>query len=97
MGDAKSYMASAAAVSRSLDGLNAKFVAFNANMSRFVLLPLTIMGGLSVAQFARMDQAMTKSLSIMGDMSSVMRNDLQQAAIDLTMETNQRLNKIAEG
>ena len=97
MGDAKSYMASAAAVSRSLDGLNAKFVAFNANMSRFVLLPLTIMGGLSVAQFARMDQAMTKSLSIMGDMSSVMRNDLQQAAIDLSMVTNLSQNKIAEG
>ncbi len=97
MGDARSYLAASAAVSRSMDAISAKARAMGIALTKFVALPLAAIGGMSVVAFAKMDKAMTKSLSIMGDVSDTMRNDLQQEAIRLAMVTNISQDKIAEG
>lgn len=97
MGDARSYLAASAAVSRSMDVITAKARAMGLALTKFVALPLAAIGGMSVVAFAKMDKAMTKSLSIMGDVSDTMRNDMQQEAIRLAMVTNISQEKIAEG
>lgn len=58
LGDASGYQ-------KMLAGAQKRLKAFGTTMSMYVTAPLAIMGGMAVREFAKFDQAMTESTSIM--------------------------------
>lgn len=98
LGNAASYMVAAAAVQKSLTSISAQAKATSAAMLAVRSVMATgLVGAASLVSFAKMDKAMTQSLAIMGDMSNFMRNDMQQAAIDLSLTSSLSMDKLAEG
>ncbi len=55
-------------------------------MTMMVTLPLAIIGGTAVKAFASFDDAMVKSLAIMGDVSSGMQAHMREVALTLSKE-----------
>jgi len=52
--------------------------------------------GFSIREFAKFDDAMTRSTAIMGDMSDTMRTDMEQAARDVAKSTRFTAEQAAE-
>lgn len=64
----------------SLDRVAAKMEQVGMTLTRRVTAPIMALGGLAVREFGNFDAAMTQSLAIMGNVSSAMRNEMEQAA-----------------
>lgn len=98
LGNAASYMVAAAAVQKSLAGIAGQAKATTLAMTAVrSVMASGLVGAASLVAFAKMDKAMTQSLAIMGDVSDMMRNEMQQAAIDLSLSTSLSMDKLAEG
>ena len=59
-------------------------------------VPLAGLAAVSTKSFASFDQAMTQSLAIMGEVSSVLRDDMASAARELATETTFSAKEIGE-
>ena len=73
-----------------------KLKSFGRNMSQYVTLPLTAMGGAAVKSFGSFDSAMQKSLAIMDDVSEGMRDKMAGAAREVSQITTTSSTKAAE-
>jgi TP901 family phage tail tape measure protein len=56
----------------------------------------TAIAGFSIREFAKFDDAMTKSTAIMGDLSDAMRKDMSDAARQVALETTFAADQAAE-
>lgn len=56
----------------------------------------TAIAGFSIREFAKFDEAMTKSTAIMGDLSDGMRKDMSDAARQVALETTFAADEVAE-
>lgn len=65
-------------------------------LTRSVTLPLTVMGGVAVNEFAKFDKAMTKSLSIMEGVSESMKKEMESQAKVLGSTTVNSADKVAD-
>ncbi|WEL29847.1 Phage tail tape measure protein [Haloferax volcanii] len=65
-------------------------------MTAGITAPLVAMGGLAVRETANFDQAMQKSIAVMGDVDEAMREDLEQTARDVATTTTQSHQQAAE-
>lgn len=71
--------------------------AAGAKMTAAVTIPLTALGAASVKAFADFDDAMTKSVSIMGKVSAEQRKELEDTARSISRSTATSAAKLAEG
>lgn len=65
-------------------------------LTKYVTLPLVALGVLSVRSFAKFDGAMTRSLAIMGDVSTQMRQDMTSLAQDLSTQSTFAARELGE-
>jgi len=57
-----------------------KVKRIGADITKYIVAPLSIVGGFSVKAFANFDSAMTKSLAIMGNVTPQMRRQMEDVA-----------------
>jgi len=81
--------------STDLKKLSKNVTSLGRTVSR-VSIPLALLGGLAIKTFSDFDSAMTKSLSIMGEVSEAMRKDMVKAAIELSKKTTFSAKQIAD-
>lgn len=64
--------------------------------SKFVASSMTAIAGFSIREFAKFDDAMTKSTAIMGDLTDAMRTDMEQAAREVAKTTSFAASEAAD-
>ena len=64
--------------------------------SKIVASSLTAIAGFSIREFAKFNDSMVKSTAIMGDLSDVMRTDMEQAARDVAKTTSFAASEAAD-
>ena len=67
-------------LSKSLDIAGKKMQKVGKSLTMKVSAPLAALGGLAVREFGNFDAAMNKSTAIMGDVTDMLRNEMEQAA-----------------
>lgn len=67
-----------------------------AAMTAGITAPLLAMGGMAAKQAASFDQAMQKSIAVMGDVDEAMREDLEQTAREVATSTTASHQQAAE-
>lgn len=89
MMNAGSFLNTLDQVNRSLArlGNDQAALAIGRALTARITLPLTIMGGAAVAEFAKFDKAMTESLSIMQNVTPQLREELESLARSMARET----------
>jgi TP901 family phage tail tape measure protein len=70
-----------------LQAVGAKMMVIGSQLTKSVTLPVVAVGAASVVAFANFDDAMTKSISIMGDVSDAMKNKMEKAAREVGKTT----------
>jgi TP901 family phage tail tape measure protein len=66
------------------------------NMTMYVTAPMLALSGAAVSAFANFDDAMVKSMAIMGDLSDTMKKDLAATARDVAKSTSFSASQTAE-
>ena len=64
--------------------------------TKIMVSAATAIAGFSIREFAKFDEAMTKSTAIMGDLSDTMRKDMSDAARQVALETTFAADEAAE-
>jgi TP901 family phage tail tape measure protein len=64
--------------------------------TKIIASAATAIAGFSIREFAKFDEAMTKSTAIMGDLSDAMRKDMSDAARQVALETTFAADQAAE-
>jgi len=64
--------------------------------TKIMVSAATAIAGFSIREFAKFDEAMTKSTAIMGDLSDSMRKDMSDAARQVALETTFAADEAAE-
>ena len=103
MGDTKSYDLAVKRVNASLTGMGKRMQRFGSQMTKYVTVPLAAMGAVAVSEFAKVDNAMQKSVAIMGsslkdfggDMGA-MKSQMQDLAVTTSLQTATSADKLAE-
>jgi TP901 family phage tail tape measure protein len=96
LGDARSYETMISQVERRTARASDKLVSLGTRMSLALTVPLTVVGTVAVREFAKFDDAMTKSLAIMGDVSAQMRNEMAATARSIGRSSTTSSDKVAE-
>lgn len=65
-------------------------------LSKGVTAPMTAMGAVTVASFAKFDDSMTKSTAIMGDLSDSTRKAMEQQALTLSTQGVSSASELAD-
>lgn len=73
-----------------------KLESMGKSLSTYVTAPIVALAGVSVKTFADFDEAMTKSTSIMGNVSDEMRTRLEENARGISTTTATSADKLAE-
>ncbi|ELZ12504.1 phage tail tape measure protein, TP901 family [Natrinema thermotolerans DSM 11552] len=88
---------------RDLDGFGSraqqtgeKLTAAGKSMTMGITAPLTAMGALSARTAANFDQAMQRSIAVMGDVDEAMREDLEERARQVANTTTHSASQAAE-
>ena len=76
--------------------LVARLHATGAAMTRWVTMPLAVIGGTAIYEFARFDKAMTQSLSVMEGVGPALRKELEDQAKLLSTETATAADTLAQ-
>ncbi len=84
--DTTQYDKAMLSVAARMQAMSAKLIALGRSLMFKVTLPLTIIGALSTLAFAKFDDAMTKSLAIMGNVSGRMKQDMKDLARTISIE-----------
>lgn len=84
-------------VERTLDRTARKLETFGRQMSLKVTAPLVAVGTVGVKAFASFDDAMTKSLAIMDNVTPKMRKQMEGIALGLSKDTTSSATKVAQG
>ncbi len=84
--DTTQYDRAMLAVAQRMQAMSVKLVALGRALMFRISLPLTIIGALSTIAFARFDDAMTKSLAIMGDVTDSMKKKMTDLALTISKE-----------
>lgn len=92
----KSIAASMAAAQRAILATSATMSRMGRRMSTMFTAPILVASGLSVKAFADFDNAMTKSLAIMGDISMEMRKEMEATARTLARQSTFSAEQAAE-
>ncbi|RKZ86134.1 MAG: phage tail tape measure protein, partial [Gammaproteobacteria bacterium] len=88
--------ATQAGVKTSMAGTAAAASKLGGTLTAAVALPVAAIGVASVKAFASFDEAMNSSLAIMGNVSDAMREDMAQAAKDVSTITTVSASEAAE-
>ena len=103
-GDSSGLVRAANRGGKAIDRLGRRIARAGEKLKRFgsmgrqlaTAMPAMILGGMAIRGFAKFDTAMTKSMSIMGDLSDQMKNDLAKQARNLALETDRSAVDMAE-
>jgi TP901 family phage tail tape measure protein len=95
IGNTSGFQKSMKDAGRTVSNLGRDFQSAGRTLTR-VTAPLAAVGALSVRSFAQFDDAMTKSLAIMGDVSKAMQDDMSKAARDVALVTTFSAKEAAE-
>lgn len=82
-------------VGQQIQGIGTKLAGVGRSMSLFITGPIAAMGAGSVAAFARFDQAMIESTSIMGNLSAETKTRMREVALSLSGEVAQAPAELA--
>ena len=93
MGKAAKHMAR---TQRSFERFGSRASAAGRSLSVGLTAPLVAVGALASRSFLGFDQAMTRSLAIMGDVSAAMRDDMATAAREVGKTTTFSANEAAD-
>lgn len=88
-----------AALSKSgkqMQAVGRQMSALGGSMTTAITLPLAIIGGVAIKTFADFDDAMTRSLAIMGDVTDALEKDMVNAARKVAVETSFSAEQAAE-
>lgn len=94
--DVTSFMASMTVVKRGITSVTGHMHSLSNAIKMKVILPLTILSGVSVKAFASFDDAMTKSLAIMSDVSPKMQDHMKRTALALSRDGVQSAKELAD-
>ena len=79
-----------------IDQAGQRLTAVGRGMTAAVTVPLALLGGAAVREFARFDDALTTSLSIMGDVTGEMRQEMSDLALTISSSTIISAEQLAE-
>ncbi len=94
--DASAFNRGVTKFDKKLERMSKKVTAFGVKLTAGLTLPLVGLGAIAVKTFATFDDAMTKSLSIMGDVSASMRDEMEKTALQLSGQSITAADKLAE-
>lgn len=79
-----------------LDATGRNMQSIGRSMTTYMTLPLLALGTATIKTFSNFDQAMTKSVSILGNVSDSMRNSMEKTARSLSKESKFSAKELAE-
>jgi len=82
---------------RRMKSVSRNFQRIGSSLTRSITLPLAAVGGASVKAFAGFDDAMTKSMAIMGNLSNEMKSKMSDTAREVARTTTISAKEAAEG
>lgn len=85
MGDSSHYQKMLGQAQKTTKEFSKKIKEFGQEMTKWVSLPIAIIGGLAVNEFAKFDQAMTETFAKMGRVAPEVRRELEGVAKALSM------------
>lgn len=83
--DASQYLLVMAGVEKKMLATAASMQRIGTRMSLAVTVPLALVGGAATKAFGNFDDAMTKSLAIMGDVSDGLRDEMEKTALEISV------------
>lgn len=90
------FLAGMGKVSKNVTGLQGKMSKLGSAMTKYVTLPLAAIGAASVYAFTNFEDALTKSLAIMGNVSDEMRKKMSDTAREVGKTTLYSAEQAAE-
>lgn len=96
LADDSQYNATMRNANALLDKTAGKMRTIGRKMTTRITLPLALIGGAAVREFAKFDDAMTQSLAIMGDVSDEMRKKMEATAETISTRSITSANELAE-
>lgn len=94
--NAAGYFATLDAVQTQAMAVSRRLTAIGRTAAMALTLPLTVIGGLAVNEYAKFDDAMTKSLAIMSDVTPALREEMEELARTLSSDGIQAPRELAE-
>ena len=94
--DTAQYMAGLRGVNKASRTTEENLGRLGMALTRSVTIPLAVMGGAAVFEFARFDKAMTESLAIMKGVTPQIRKHLEDIAIDMSKKVPISADKMAQ-
>lgn len=79
-----------------LDTTSKKMTSVGRSMSLYITTPLTAIGGASIRAFGNFDDAMTKSLAIMGNVGPEMRKEMENVALTISEKSVTSAKNLAD-
>lgn len=86
-GDESQFVRSMDNAEKKLRAVSDKLTSIGRKMTMRVTAPIVGMGAMVTKTFASFDDAMTKSLAIMGDISPTLRKEMERVAIDISKKS----------
>lgn len=95
--DSKSFVSGLSHATAGIDSFARKAQSFGLRMTAMVTAPLALVGRTSVKEFARFDQAITRSIAVLKGATMEMKGELEETALLLSTKVATSAVDLAEG